>query len=112
MIPLKIIQLTGDQQVELRDAQAEITRMFTANPRRPGAILAQIIPPAAEMRVRVIGPELVAKLAEIVPPEWGEEVFDYRCPHCYSPLTDADADSDRQQARAGGPEQRLGPPPQ
>lgn len=91
MIPLKIIQLTGDQQVELREAQAEIMRMFTTNPRTPGVIVAQIIPPAAEMRVRVLDHALASRLKEILPPEWADY---YRCPYCRQPLTDADVTRD------------------
>lgn len=73
---LKIMQLTKKQQAELQDMQAEIMQMFVADPDKPGVILAQIIPPMGVMRARVLGPDIVAKLARILPIEWANEGYD------------------------------------
>lgn len=104
---LKIMPLTDGQKAELADMQAEIMRMFTANPRRPGAILAQIIPPAGVMRVRILGHDTVSRLAETFPSEWGDEKIDYRCPYCFSPLVDADVTRDGDALRCPDCAQRV-----
>lgn len=70
---LKVMRLTEEQQAELQDMQAEIMQMFVADPDKPGVILAQVIPPMGVIRVRVIGPDIVAKLARILPVEWANE---------------------------------------
>jgi len=72
-MPLKVMQLTEEQQAELQDMQAEIMQMFEADPDKPGVILAQVIPPMGVMRVRVIGPDVVSKMAGAVPKEWANE---------------------------------------
>lgn len=71
---LKVMRLTEEQQAELQDAQAEIMQMFEAH--QLGVIVAQIIPPMGVMRVRVLGPDIAAKLAGILPIEWANEGYD------------------------------------
>lgn len=78
MMDLKIVQLTKEQQVELQDAQAEIMRMFEAG--QLGVILAQVIPPAGVMRVRVLEPDVVSELSAILPAEWGNEGYEMPAP--------------------------------